>query len=169
VFRGRQEQIRLQWQPVGTLGPDDRYVVLTEFSRADQVWRDEQQTRETELVLPAYLFDLATGAREFTWRVVVWRNTQRTPDNRLTGVPVSPASAPRRLVWLADDAGPGVTQTAPAPTAEPTATTATQPTLSPTEAPTATPTQEPTPTPTQESTPTPTQEPTSTPTPRFDG
>jgi protein phosphatase len=140
LFRGRQEQIRLQWQAVGTLGPDDHYVVLTEFPRADQVWRDEQQTRETELVLPAYLFDLATGAREFTWRVVVWRNTRRTPDNHLTGIPVSPESMPRRMVWLAETVPAPTSVVPPTPIAPPTPVGPPTPIAPPTALPTALPT-----------------------------
>lgn len=99
VFRGDRERIKLQWQSAGPLDANDYYIVITTFLHDGQVWQDEQQTKETELEVPAYLLALATDTHEFTWRVGVHRAPRRDQNNHLIGTPVSPESAVRRFTW----------------------------------------------------------------------
>lgn len=133
IFRGDREKIKLQWQSVGPLAADDYYIVITTFLHDGQVWQDEQQTKETELEVPAYLLALATDTHEFTWRVGVRRAPRRDQNNHLIGTPVSPESAVRRFTWQPAEPEPAATA-APQPV-EPTA----EPTEEPPPEPTATP------------------------------
>lgn len=104
-FRGPTAQIRLNWEPVGALGPNDAYVVITEYPHGPSMWLDYQQTRETEFVAPAYLFDQIEGDRRVKWRVAVWRDV-KSEGNRLVGTAVSPESEARTYVWQAEQPGP---------------------------------------------------------------
>lgn len=120
IFHGRREEVRLKWRSVGMLQPDDYYVVILRYPHDGQVWQDEQQTKDTELVLPTYLLDLATGTREFQWHVVIWRAPTRDANNHLTGTPVGPASAVSRFVWLPEEPAEPTTPVEPTVEATPT-------------------------------------------------
>ncbi len=98
-YRGPDAEIRLQWTSVGTLGPDDYYVVMTDFPHDGTTWRDWQQTKATELLVPRYLYDQITGApRRCEWRVTVWRDP-KIVNSQMIGTPVSPESGARAYVW----------------------------------------------------------------------
>lgn len=96
-------QITLSWQPMGTLGPDDYYVVhIQHTTGVDQQW-----TKGTSLAVPRYLYGMVEAAeRRYTWYVVVMRQTGTTAQGYRTGVAISPESEHRWFTWRFQEPGP---------------------------------------------------------------
>jgi hypothetical protein len=105
-FRGPDAAIRLQWNSVGTLGADDYYVVISDFAHDGATWHDWQHTKETELVVPRYLYDQLGSDRRVRWRVIVWRKPHQIADGRWEGQSVGTESAVWTYVWAVPPEGP---------------------------------------------------------------
>jgi protein phosphatase len=103
-YRGPNADVRLRWNAVPGLGPDDSYVVISDFPHDGAVWRDWQVTKNTEVVMPRYLYDMLTGDRRVRWRVAVWRNAE-IKDGKLTGTQVGAESAGWGYVWWGEIEG----------------------------------------------------------------
>ena len=159
-FSGRETQVILKWDSVGSLAEDEYYVVVILFSHGPDTWRDEHWVKETSMQIPDYLPDVATGDR-YQWSVTVMRQTGTKPDGMKVGEPLGRASASRSFTWTVAAAPPPSTPTPGSPTPRPLT-----PTLEPTPKPTPRP---PTPTPVPPTStprpPTQTPEPPPTPTP----
>jgi len=111
VFDGPDAPILLSWQPVGTLAPDDYYVIHIPHTQG----LDQQWTKETSLGVPKYLYSLGTTNRRYNWYVVVMRLTGTDERGYKTGFAVSPSSERRSFVWQIPGAGPGPAPPSPTP------------------------------------------------------
>ena len=135
-FSGKETQIILRWDSVGSLDGDEYYMVVVLFAHSQETWRDEHWVKETNLQVPAYLLDNATGDR-YEWNVTVMRQTGTKLDGMKEGMPISPASATWHFTWTAAGTqpatpnGPTNTPIPSTPTPQPTDT----PVLPPTDTP----------------------------------
>jgi hypothetical protein len=91
----------LNWQPVGSLAPDEYYVPTVAYQRYGETWYDETPwTKETTWALSdhRYLLDLSDNG-EYRWAVRVMRRTGVNAEGRPEGTPRSPLSEVRALTW----------------------------------------------------------------------
>lgn len=113
-------EILLEWEPVGELPADAHYAITVAYFHLGETWNDEVPwTRDTSWTLSehAYLLDLADNGW-FEWSVQVMRQTGEDADGRPTGVPLSPPSESRLLVWnrsSGDGGGDSPESTPPVP------------------------------------------------------
>jgi hypothetical protein len=95
---------------VGELPSDAFYEVSVAYIHLGQTWHDDVPwTRDTSWTLSehAYLKDLSDND-EFRWSVQVMRQTGTDAGGKPVGVPLSPQSEERLLIWkTADVGGPG--------------------------------------------------------------
>jgi hypothetical protein len=103
------EPIPLQWQPVGTLGADEFYVVTLAYTHFGETWYDEVPwTKNTQWLASEheYLLDLSDDGR-FVWSVQVVRQTDVDAAGQPSGTAVSPMSDQRTFTWTASGGGGG--------------------------------------------------------------
>jgi hypothetical protein len=110
-------EILLTWQSVGELPSDASYEVIVAYMHLGETWYDEvpwiQDTSWT-LSEHGYLLDLSDDG-QFHWSVQVVRQTGVDANGNPTGIPLSPPSEVRTLIWRrASDGGVG-TPTIPPP------------------------------------------------------
>jgi len=87
--------IRLQWEAVGELGPNEQYAVRLVYFHGNEVVYKGEQLQETEWTVPLNLYHEADGPEfEYYWYVYVERIR---PDG--IGVPISPESEHRFFIW----------------------------------------------------------------------
>jgi len=124
VFKGPGAQIVLRWTDEGIQGNDVFYVVVIEYPHEGSTYRDEQWTKETHLVVPAYLYDpaLLTGDRRCLWHVEVRLDTgERDKDGKKTGGRRLSQPGPQRsFVWEKEGELPPPPTDIPPPTEPPT-------------------------------------------------
>jgi len=116
VFKGPGAQIVLRWTDEGIKGDDVFYVVVIEYPHEGATYRDEQWTKETHLVVPAYLYDpvLLTGDRRCWWHVEVRQDTgERNKEGKQTGGRLSQSGWQRSFIWEKEDQRPRPTDTPP--------------------------------------------------------
>lgn len=123
-FAGRTAKIKLSWAAAPRpLAPDEYYLVTTFFPHDQETWVDYQWTREPEIVLPEYLYDIVTGDRTFRWQVSVVRLNAGSPTGNPEGktTVLGAPSAMRTFRWLlgSENQGPGGDGGAPPPTFTP--------------------------------------------------
>ena len=110
-------QIALNWQSVGSLPPDVYYVVTVAYTHNGGTWYDDKVwTQETNWILTEhdYLLELSDDGR-FQWSVQVMQQTGTDETGRPIGIPRSPKSKVRTVIWTRPTApGPG-TPTPPPP------------------------------------------------------
>jgi hypothetical protein len=102
VFSGRGAVIELSWRMPGhTPAGDEYYLVTLSFPHDDATWYDYQWTRETSIIVPAYLFDLVTGERRFLWRAQLVQlregGAEGTPGDRVEVLAAMPIT--REFEW----------------------------------------------------------------------
>jgi hypothetical protein len=115
---GKADKIQLVWRGGASLGPNDYYVVLTRFKVGAETWVDDQWTKDTKVLAPDYLLDVATSDR-FDWGVVIAREDPAGAafgGSPRRGVALSPESASRAFYWSAAGAGSGGGGSSPGPT-----------------------------------------------------
>jgi tetratricopeptide (TPR) repeat protein len=101
-FSGPEAKIELAWSQSGrVLGSDEYYVVTIQYPHDNTTWYDYQWTRATQLVTPAYLYDLATGDRFYTWSVMLVRLTQGKAEGDPTGRAevLARSAQTKRFLW----------------------------------------------------------------------
>lgn|GEM_PF-6488377 len=101
-FSGPEARIELTWNQSGrALGSADYYVVTIQYPHDNTTWYDHQWSRATQLVIPAYLYDLATGDRFYTWSVMLVRLTQGKAEGDPTGRTevLSRSAQTKRFLW----------------------------------------------------------------------
>ena len=99
-FNGEGAVIILSWTSVEGLGPDQYYVVISEYPHNGATWHDWQWTKETELEFPDYLYDLLTSPRQVKWWVVVMRPiSEPPPQDSREGQQVGQPSEVRTFTW----------------------------------------------------------------------
>jgi len=129
TFTSRGALIVLAWDSVGALGYYDYYVVKIVLAHGEfSPW-----VKDTQWLVPEYLFDLGPANREYHWTVTVYHQAGTGPNGEQEGTPVSGQSTERTFVWK-EESG-----TAQPPTATPTKTLTSMPVLTPTETPTTMP------------------------------
>jgi len=103
----KEDQIVLEWQPVGPLPADVFYVPIVAYSHQGATWTDEtpwtQNTRWT-LSDHGYLFDLSDDGL-FNWTVQVMRKTGEDGEGGPVGRPVGPVSEERTFRWTYEPGG----------------------------------------------------------------
>jgi hypothetical protein len=110
----------LAWRPVGELPPDARFVITLAYTHLGATWYDEVPwTRETSWILSehSYLLDLSDDG-QYQWLVQVVRQTGVNANGQPVGVPLSPPSEVRTLLWRragGGGGGPGNTPPVPPP------------------------------------------------------
>ena len=92
---GEDNPPTLAWTSVGTLGPDEYYVVTIPH----RLGVDEQWTTDTSLTLPKYLFRLGFSDRRYQWDVRVKQHTGTKPNGGMDGTDRGEVSVSRVLVW----------------------------------------------------------------------
>jgi hypothetical protein len=103
------EPILLQWQPVGTLGTNEFYVVTLAYNHSGATWYDDVPwTKDTQWQASnhEYLLGLSDDGR-FVWSVQVTRQLGVDAGGRPTGPAVSPMSDQRTFTWTASGGGGG--------------------------------------------------------------
>jgi hypothetical protein len=111
------EPILLQWQPVGTLGSNEFYVVTLAYSHSGATWYDDVPwTKDTQWLASQheYLLDLSDDGR-FVWSVQVTRQLGVDAGGRPTGPAVSPMSGQRTFTWTTSGGGGGGGNETPEP------------------------------------------------------
>ena len=101
-FSGPDARIELGWSQSGhVLGSDEYYLVTIQYPHDSATWSDYQWSRTTQLVAPAYLYDLATGDRFYTWSVALVRlvegKAEGDPAGRVNELARS--EQPKRFLW----------------------------------------------------------------------
>jgi serine/threonine-protein kinase len=118
------DQIVLEWQPVGQLPQDGYYEVIVEYTPAQDpqtTWTDETpwvKTPNWTLSEHAYLPGLSADGL-FRWSVRVMRKTGENAQGRPNGTALSPASTARTLTWQAPPQAGGGNGGGGAPTSPP--------------------------------------------------
>jgi hypothetical protein len=99
VFTGKSSIPRLEWSPVGNLGPNDYYIVILQFQEKGDVVFDGARRKETFWDLDQRFFDRVDASNpEFKWRVVVSHITTDAAGNEVA-TEVSPPSEIRSFIW----------------------------------------------------------------------
>ena len=103
----------MAWQSVAALPRDAYYVVSVAYAHEGDTWHDETPwTKSTSWALSdhRYLLDLSDDGL-FRWSVQVFRQTRVDAEGRPVGVPLSPPSGVRTVVWRASSPGGGAPST----------------------------------------------------------
>ena len=103
------DEVILQWQPVGQLPADGYYVVTLAYSHQGATWTDETPwTKKTQWTVSEhrYLLDLSDDGL-YRWSVRVMRQTGTDAGGRPAGTPLSPASTGRTFTWRRSEGGDG--------------------------------------------------------------
>jgi photosystem II stability/assembly factor-like uncharacterized protein len=94
-FQGASPPPRLEWGPVGELGPDDYYLVRLNFLKGGQIYTYTWELRDTIWEVPTEVFHLADPPeREIEWQVVTV-NISSEDDV----IELSDPSKPRTFTW----------------------------------------------------------------------
>jgi hypothetical protein len=110
------DAVVLTWQAVDKLPADAYYAISVAYLHQGKVWYDEVPwTQNTSWTLSQhrYLLDLSDNG-EFQWSVQVMRQTGEDAAGNPTGLPLSPPSAVRTLLWRRISGG-GAIPTPPIP------------------------------------------------------
>jgi hypothetical protein len=111
-------EIVLSWEPVGELPADAFYVVSVAYLHLGETWFDDVPwTRDTSWTLSEhdYLKDLSDND-EYRWSVRVMRQTGTDAGGKPVGVPLSPSSEERLVIWKSQaSGGPGAPPPPPPP------------------------------------------------------
>jgi hypothetical protein len=100
TFTSRGALIVLAWDSVGVLGSDDYYVIKIVLANGEfSPW-----VKDTQCLVPDYLFDLGPANREYRWAVTIYHQTDSGPNGGQKGTPVSGQSTERIFIWK-DDSG----------------------------------------------------------------
>jgi capsular exopolysaccharide synthesis family protein len=102
-------EIVLTWEPVGELPADAFYVVSVAYIHFGETWFDDVPwSKDTSWTLTehTYLKDLSDND-EFRWSVQVVRQTGTDAGGKPTGVPLSPKSEERLVIWKTEGSGGG--------------------------------------------------------------
>jgi hypothetical protein len=93
---------------MGTLGPDEYYHVMVNYTHAEGLYLEESYTKDVRWRVPGYLYGLLVSPRECYWSVEVVRVTETDADGNPTEfVAVSPPSYTRMFTWLEGSGGGG--------------------------------------------------------------
>jgi hypothetical protein len=109
----------LAWQWVGELPPDAHFAITVAYAHRGAKWHDEVPwTREMSWILSehGYLLDMSDDG-QFQWSVQVMHQTGVDASGQPVGVPLSPPSEVRTLLWrrAGGGGGEGPETTPPAP------------------------------------------------------
>jgi hypothetical protein len=110
-------EVVLSWEPVGELSADAYYVVTVAYTHLGEIWFDDVPwIRATSWTLSehTYLKDLSDNG-EYLWSVQVMRQTGTDADGKPAGVPLSPKSEERSVIWKAESGGGGGSGSTPPP------------------------------------------------------
>ncbi len=100
-FRGINTEIRLQWEPVGSLAEDELYTISVRFvGREGQIeYRGDRVREKTTWRVPEEYHNIASlTERTFEWDITVVREVIN-PDGSVEGIPLSPTSETRVFYW----------------------------------------------------------------------
>ncbi len=99
-FRGGTAQIRLKWEPVGTLAEGEWYAISVRFiDRKGQIEHKGDRVRKTTWPVPEEYYSIASLAeRAFEWDITVQREIIN-PDGTMGGIPISPTSETWVFYW----------------------------------------------------------------------
>ena len=97
---GRDAQIKLSWESVGSLADDEWYALGLRFLAGGIAGYSGTWTKETSWIVPSDLYTKAgQSERAFQWDVVVMKQTGTKPDGGREGVALSPPSETRVFSW----------------------------------------------------------------------
>ncbi len=105
AFTGKSSVPRLEWKPVGALGPDDQYVVTLEFQEngktiSTTIFGEVPGSETFWNVAPEFLDRVDASNPVFRWWVVVSHiATDAEGEEEDEGVDVSPVSGTRTFKW----------------------------------------------------------------------
>ena len=106
-YKGYNDKVILEWSEVGTLGPNDYYVVRVPYDRYGGV--AEFWTKELWHELPGHLSESKVGFtdRRYAWTVQVMQCTENcdevyNPNIPKQGVALGPMSREGTFVWEPD-------------------------------------------------------------------
>jgi hypothetical protein len=115
-FRAGSEVI-LAWKLVGELPPDAYFVITVAYAHLGATWYDDVPwTQDTSWTLSehSYLQDLSDDGR-YQWSVQVMYQTGVGANGQPIGVPLSPPSEVRTLLWRRAGGGGGGPGNVPPP------------------------------------------------------
>ncbi len=98
-FTGTDASIILKWEPIRPLAEDEYYQVQVDYNYSESNTVVKYTTRETELQLPAPLYD-QPNCGVFNWQVSVMRQTGIDANGQPRGEPVSYNSLYWYVEWL---------------------------------------------------------------------
>jgi hypothetical protein len=105
------EEIILSWEPVVPLPNNGFYRIHVAYPHRGDTWVDDTPwTKSTSWALSdhAYLVvDRMSDTDKFQWGVQVMRRTGTDAEGKPTGVPASPLSDVRSLIWRTSAGGGG--------------------------------------------------------------
>jgi hypothetical protein len=110
-------EIVLTWESVGELPADAFYMVSVAYVHLGEIWFDDVPwSKDTSWTLTqhTYLRDLSDND-EFRWSVQVVRQTGTDDGGKPVGVPLSPKSEERLVIWKTEGSGGGSGSTPPPP------------------------------------------------------
>jgi hypothetical protein len=99
----------LAWRLVGELPPDAHFAITVAYAHLGETWYDEVPwTRETSWILSehSYLLDLSDDG-QYQWSVQVMQQTGVDAKGQPIGVPLSPPSDMRTVLWRRASGGGG--------------------------------------------------------------
>jgi hypothetical protein len=98
-FRGAEQPVILQWQPLKRLEEEEYYRVTVDYTYREAWPVVHFATRETQFPLPETLYH-SPNCGFFNWRVRLMRQTGVTDDGQPAGEPLSHPSLYWYLWWL---------------------------------------------------------------------
>ena len=99
-FQGRNTEIILSWEAVGSLGEDEWYDVSLRHWAEERMHYSGAWVKELQWQVPKELHRSPDpGQPGFQWDVAVMRQTGTKPDGGRDGVPMSPTSETRVFYW----------------------------------------------------------------------
>lgn len=99
----------MEWSPADKLPADGYYAVNLAFKHQGEIWHDDTPwLKEPRWAMSQhrYLLDLSDDGW-YLWSVRVMQKTGEDAEGKFLGVPLSPTSAERALVWRQPEVGRG--------------------------------------------------------------